>query len=127
LLGPVFPANTPFKVELYFILYPDVYGSQPQITLEILQEGKVVSQASMPFRSMLRNSAQDMRGSSMKGELQHGFDYIASMNVDKMSAADCQARLTIRQGGNVVTRLVDFRVADTGAVAQAPTVLKGSN
>ena len=127
LLGPVFPANTPFKVELYFILYPDVYGPQPAITLEILQEGKVVSQASMPFKSMLRNNAQEIRGSSIKGELQHGFDYIASMNVDKMSASDCQARLTIRQGGSVVTRLVDFRVADTGPVAQKAAEPKPSN
>ncbi|MGA2185656.1 MAG: hypothetical protein ABSH47_21775 [Bryobacteraceae bacterium] len=112
LLGPVFPADTPFKVELYFILYPDIYGPQPGITLEILQGGKVVSQASMPFKSMLQSSGQEIKGSAITGELQHGFDYIASMNVDKMSASDCQARLTIRQGGNVVTRVVDFRVAE---------------
>ena len=43
---------------------------------------------------------------------------IAAMNVDKMSASDCQARLTIRQGGNVVTRLVDFRVSGNGAAAK---------
>jgi len=127
MLGPVFPANTPFSVDVYFILYPDVYGPPPQITMEILQDGKVVSQANMPFKSMLRNSAQEGRGTELHGSLQHGFDYLASMKVDKMSPAECQARLTIRQGTNTVTRLVDFRVADTGAVAQKATEPKTSN
>jgi hypothetical protein len=129
LLSPVFPANTPFRVEVYFILYPDVYGPAPEITMEILQAGKVVSHASMPFKSMLRNSAQEGKSmdASMTGELQHGFDYIASLDVSKMSASDCQARLTIRQGGKMVTRLVDFTVADTTAVARKSAGQQSSN
>ena len=127
LLSPVFPANAPFKVDMFFILYPDVYGAQPTITMEILQDGKVVSEASMPFKTMLRNSAQEGRGTELHGGLQHGFDYVASMNVEKMSPADCQARLTITQGKNVVTRVVNFRVADTGTVAQKAAEPKTTN
>jgi hypothetical protein len=127
LLDPVFPANTPFKVELYFVIYPDVYGVTPDITLEILQEGKVVAQAGMPFKSNLRNSAQDQKDADIRGDLQHGFNYLASMNVEKMSASGCQARLTIRQGKKVVTRLADFRVAGTMAVAQKSAEPKSSN
>jgi len=127
LLSPTFPANTPFKVDVFFILYPDVYGPPPTITMEIIQDGKVVAQASMPFTTMLRNSAQEGRGTELHGGLQHGFDYVASMSVEKMSAADCQARLTITQGKNVVTRIVDFRVADTGNVAQKATEPKTTN
>ena len=128
LLDPVFPANAPFKAEVYFILYPDVYGAQPEIALDVLQNGKVVSQAFLPFKTPLRESAQEGKGTSVVGELQHGFDYLASINVEKMSASGCQARFTIRQGGNVVTRLANFRIADdTVAGADKLPELKSSN
>jgi hypothetical protein len=127
MLGPVFPANTPFKVELYFIIYPDVSGPPIGITLEILQGGKVVASASMPFKSALRNNIESQKGSAVSSERVHGFDYLASLDVAKMSASDCQARLTVRQGKNVVTRLVDFTVAGTTAMAQKSTDAKTAN
>jgi hypothetical protein len=128
MLEPVFPVNTPFRVEMYFILYPDVYGPQPMITMEILQEGKVVAAASMPFKTQLRNNTQEGKGTSVVGELQHGFDYLAAMNVEKMSASRCQARLTIRQGGSVVTRLANFQIGSgETATAEKPAEKKTSN
>jgi hypothetical protein len=127
LLNPVFPANAPFKVDIYFVLYPDVYGPQPEIEMEIVQNGAVVGKASLPFKSMLRTSAQEGKRTSIVGELQHGFDYLATMTVEKMSASGCQARVSIRQGGNVVTRTVNFRVADAAVVAQTAAEPKTSN
>ncbi len=125
ILDPVFPANTPFKVELYFILYPDLFGTQPEISLDVLQEGRVVSQTTMTFQTPLRNNGQEISNSPAKAD--HGFDYIVSLNVDKMSASSCQARLTVRQGKKAVTRLVDFVVGGSGTAAPGSTVLKTSN
>jgi len=131
LLDPVFPANAPFKVDAFMILYPDVYGQQPIITMEIIREGKVFAAAQMPFTTKLRSDAMGGKGvggsQGMIGELQHGFDYVASMNVDKMSPCDCQAKITIHQGKNVVVRMLDIKVADTGEVAKTATAPAPSN
>ena len=131
LLDPVFPANKPFKVDAFLILYPDVYGPQPIITMEIIREGKVVAAAQMPFKTKLRNDAMGGKGvggdTGMIGGLQHGFDYVASMNVDKMSPCDCQAKVTIQQGKSVVVRMLDLKVVDTGEVAKTATAPTTSN
>jgi len=131
LLDPVFPANTPFKVDAFLILYPDVYGPQPTITMEIIRDGKVVAAAQMPFKTKLRNDAVGGKGvgssEGLVGELQHGFDYVASMNVDKMSPCDCQAKVTVQQGKSIVTRMLDFKVADTGEVAKTAAAPTPSN
>jgi len=130
-LDPVFPANKPFKVDAFMILYPDVYGQQPIITMEIIRDGRVVAAAQMPFTTKLRSDALGGKGVGgdvgMIGELQHGFDYVASMNVDKMSPCDCQARITVHQGKNVVVRMLDIKVADTGEVAKTATASTTSN
>jgi len=131
LLDPVFPADKPFKVDVFLILYPDVYGQQPIITMEIIREGKVVAAAQMPFITKLRNDAMGGKGAGtdtgMIGELQHGFDYVASMNVDKMSPCECQAKITVHQGKSVVVRMLDIKVADTGDVAKTATAPTTSN
>jgi len=131
LLDPVFPANTPFKVDAFLILYPDVYGPQPIITMDIIRDGKVVASAQMPFRTKLRNDAGGGKGvgtdQGMIGGLQHGFDYVASMNVDKMSPCDCQAKITIQQGKSTVVRMLDIKVADTGEVAKTTAAPAPSN
>jgi len=126
-LDPVFPANKPFKVDAFMILYPDVYGPQPIITMEIIRDGNVVAAAQMPFTTKLRSDGMGGGGKGMGtdqgmiGGLQHNFDYVASMNVDKMSPCECQARITVKQGKNVVTRMLDLKVVDTGEVAKTAT------
>jgi hypothetical protein len=49
------------------------------------------------------------------------------MNVDKMSPCDCQAKVTVQQGKSIVTRMLDFKVADTGEVAKTAAAPTPSN
>ncbi|MGA2594054.1 MAG: hypothetical protein ABSH32_29475, partial [Bryobacteraceae bacterium] len=54
-LDPVFRSGQPIDLQLYFVLYPDINAAQPELSVEILREGKVVSRKTIPFKRQLRD------------------------------------------------------------------------
>jgi hypothetical protein len=127
LLEPVYRANEPFTLQIYLVVYPDIYGAQPQMSLEILRNGHVVGRSSLPFTDKLRNDSVESGGmSSTVGEQKHEFPYLATLRGVQLSPGDYEARVTVRQGAVALTRPVNFRVAGnerTAVLASAgPTV-----
>jgi hypothetical protein len=59
LLAPAFHPNQAFDLELYFILYPDIRGGQPDLSLEILKDGQAVGRTHLPFNDRLHDSSRD--------------------------------------------------------------------
>lgn len=110
LLDPVFRANEPFTLQIYLVLYPDVYGAHPQMSLEILRNGRVVGRAALPFTDRLRNDAMEGGSMGMVGEQKHEFPYLATLRGVQLTPGDYEARVTVRQGTAALTRPVNFRV-----------------
>jgi hypothetical protein len=112
LLDPVFRAGEPFTLQIYLVLYPDIYGAQPQMSLEILRNGRVVGRSALPFTDRLRNTTTESSGmSSVVGEQKHEFPYLASLRGVQFSPGNYEARVTVRQGSVALTRPVTFQVA----------------
>ncbi|MGO9242384.1 MAG: hypothetical protein ACLQBJ_16395, partial [Bryobacteraceae bacterium] len=115
LLNPVFHAGEPFDLQLYFVVYPDSFGGQPQLNLEILRNGHVVGRTNLPFMDKIRDSARDggsMDAGGMGGQ-KHEFPYLATLKNTKLGAGDFEARVTIQQDKYVLTRSASFRVLGT--------------
>lgn len=121
LIEPVYPANQPFDVQMFVILYPDIYGVQPEITIEVLRDGKVLTRASVPFKSIMRHGSMSDKSMSMSmlGGMQHGFDYLAAAHIDKLDPGEYEARVIVQQSKNVVARSAMFRVAEPGPASPA--------
>ena len=126
LLDPVYQANQPFNLQIYVIIYPDLHGAQPELSLEVLRNGRVVGRSALPFTDRIHNDATEGRGTSVVGEQKHQFPYVATLRGAKLGAGDFEARVNIRQGPNVLTRTVKFRVLGDPhaevAGGSAPTV-----
>jgi len=121
MLDPVFQAGEEFKLQLYLILYPDIHGSQPDMSLEIAREGHVVIRMPMQFKTKLLEPALEGKANTMgisaapmMGGLARAFPYLADVNGSKLSAGDYDAIVTIRQGKSVITRNAPFRVVGEG-------------
>jgi hypothetical protein len=110
MLDPVFLANQPFELRLYFIIYPDIRGAKPEISLEILRNGQAVGRSQMAFNDEIRNTTTENGTMGSKGEQKHEFPYLTDMRDATFDAGQYEARLTIRQGRNTVTRVAPFRV-----------------
>jgi hypothetical protein len=110
MLDPVFPANQPFELRLYFIIYPDIRGAKPEISLEILRDGKAVGRSQMAFNDEIRNTTTENGTMGSKGEQKHEFPYLTDMRDATFDAGQYEARVTIRQGRGTVTRVAPFRV-----------------
>ncbi len=110
LLDPVFHANQPFTLQIYLIVYPDIYGAQPQMSLEILRHGRVVGRSALPFTDKIRNESVEGGSMGMVGEQKHEFPYLATLRGVELSPGDYEARVTVRQGTVALTRPVSFRV-----------------
>jgi len=127
LLDPVFQAGEEFKLQLYFILYPDIRGAQPQLSLDLVREGHAVVRMQMQFNSKLIDPTREGYG-PMIGTQAHSFPYLADVNGSKLAAGDYDAIVTIRQGKNVITRNAPFRVLGergaTEAAAPEKTLIK---
>jgi hypothetical protein len=108
-LNPVFKSNELFDLQLYVVLYPDLYGAQPELSLEILRNGKSVRRMALPFLDRLRDETRMGHGAAM-GEQKHQFAYLATLKGAKLSAGEFEARISVRQDKNVLTRSVPFRV-----------------
>src|ERR1022692_2397420 len=109
LLDPVFHANQPFTLQIYLIVYPDIYGAQPQMSLEILRHGRVVGRSALPFTDKIRNESVEGGSMGMVGEQKHEFPYLATLRGVELSPGDYEARVTVRQGTVALTRPVSFR------------------
>ena len=133
-LDPVFRANQAFTLQIYLVVYPDILGAQPQMSLEILRHGRVVGRSALPFTDKIHNDAVESSGmSSMMGEQKHEFPYLATLRGIELSPGDYEARVTVRQGTLALTRPVNFRVlgnertavlASAGPNAAAATALR---
>jgi hypothetical protein len=113
LLNPVFKANEPFDLRLYVVLYPDLFGAQPELSLEILRNGKSVRRMPLPFNDQIRDETRMGHGAT-GGEQKHEFTYLATLKGATLSAGDFEARISVRQDKNVLTRSVAFSVAGDG-------------
>ena len=115
LLDPSFPSTHPFDLELYFIIYPDTRGGQPQISVEILRDGQAVGRAQVAFTDSIRDTTKGhevgMGAGPKMGEEKGQFPYIAAIRDATFSAGEYEARLTVRQDKQTITRSVSFRVA----------------
>ena len=126
-LDPVFQAGEEFNLQLYLVLYPDIHGAQPDMSLELAREGHVVVRVPMQFKTKIldpssegKSSEVAGKGTAIYGAQAHQFPYLADLKGAKLSAGNYEAIVTIRQGKAVITRNVSFRVVgERGAVAEA--------
>jgi hypothetical protein len=110
MLDPVFIADEAFSLRLYFIIYPDLRGAKPEMSLEILRNGQAVGRSQLAFNDEIRNTAAENGTMGGKGDQKHEFPYLAEIRDASFDAGQYEARVTIRQGRNTVTRVVPFRV-----------------
>ena len=125
-LNPVFDAEEPINLQLYFVLYPDSYGSQPELSVELLRDGHVVGRMPIQFKNQVFDQSKDGKfgsiggkGSSIVGGRAHEFPYLANIKGAKLGPGNYEAVVTIRQARSVITRNVSFRV--TGNTPAGPT------
>ena len=115
LLEPSFPADRPLDLELYFIMYPDLRGGQPQISIEILRDGQTVGRSQVAFNDSIRDTSRENQdvgpGAGAKnGEQKGEFPFIAAIRDASFSAGQYEARVTVRQDKQTITRSVSFRM-----------------
>jgi hypothetical protein len=121
LLEPVFEADKPVTLEIFLTLYPDLNGGQPELSLELLQLGQVVGRLKLPFTDKLKDTSREGIG-AIRGEQKSQFPFLATIRGAKLNGGDYEARVTVRQDRNVVSRSVRFRVE--GETAQAKLVVR---
>ncbi|MFN7997751.1 MAG: hypothetical protein U0Q18_29295 [Bryobacteraceae bacterium] len=110
MLDPVFPADQDFDLQLFVIIYPDLLGAQPEASLEIVHNGQAVGRSQLQFNDKIRNTATEGGTMGSKGEQKHEFPFLATILKANFSAGDYEARITVRQGRNTITRAVPFRI-----------------
>jgi hypothetical protein len=110
LLDPVFVANEPFILRLYFVIYPELQGAKPEISLEILRNGQAVGRSQLAFNDEIKNAAGESGTMGVKSEQKHEFPYLTEIRDATFDAGQYEARVTVRQGRNTVTRAAPFRV-----------------
>ncbi|MFY9727595.1 MAG: hypothetical protein WB579_00350 [Bryobacteraceae bacterium] len=126
-LNPVFQARQEINLELYLVLYPDIHGAPPQMSLEIAQEGQVVVRMPLQFKSHILDPSREGKASEAPGKAiaiygaqAREFPYLTNIKGSKLAAGNYDAIVTIRQGKSVITRNVPFRVlGDSPAAAPA--------
>lgn len=120
-LDPVFRAEEPIDLQIYLRLYPDIHGSPVEMTMEVLRDGRVVARIPLPFKGGLANTSRE--GSSGSAGGAHNivggqakeFPYLADMKGAKFSPGDYKGVISIRQGKNVIKRVVAFKVVGNGS------------
>ena len=119
-LDPVFRAGQPVDLQIYLRLYPDIHGDPLDLSMDVMNEGRVVAHMSLPFKSGLANSAREGHTngaggtSSMVGGQAHEFPYLVNMKGAKFPAGDYQGIISIHQGKSVIKRVVAFKVVGDG-------------
>jgi len=123
-LNPVFQAGQKVNIELYLVLYPDIHGASPQMSLEIARESQVVVHMPLLFKSQILDPSRDSKTSQAPGKTiaiygaqTREFPYLADIKGSKLAAGNYDAIVTIRQGKSVITRNVPFSVLGDAPVA----------
>jgi hypothetical protein len=89
---PVCPGR-PFDLELYFVMYPDLSGGQPQISVEILRDGQTVGRSQVALSDSIRDTSRDDQGGgagagAKNGEQKGEFPHIAAIRNVTFGAAN---------------------------------------
>jgi hypothetical protein len=124
-LDPVYRADQPVDMQIYLRIYPDIHGSPLDMSMEVMNEGRVVARVALPFKTALSNSAREgassMSGSAnIVGGQAHEFPYLANLKGAKFPPGDYQAIISIRQGKGVIRRVVAFKVVGDGSARPVP-------
>jgi hypothetical protein len=129
-LDPVFRAEEPIDLQVYLRLYPDIHGAPLDLSMEVLNGGRVVARLALPFKSGLANSAREGASSKIAGRVENmaggqakEFPYLANVKGAKFPPGDYQGVISIRQAKNVIKRVVAFRVV--GNTPAPPVVVAG--
>jgi hypothetical protein len=126
-LDPVYRADQPVDMQIYLRLYPDIQGTPLDMSLEVLNEGKVVGRMALPFKGMLSGSAREGASSGATGASgtmaaqAKEFPYLVNMKGAKLTAGDYQGVISIHQGKDVIKRVVAFKVVGNGSGPAAAT------
>ena len=113
-LDPVFPAGREFGMQVFFVIYPDLKGAPPEMSLELMQAGRAIAKGALPFKHKLNEGALDGRSTNFAStERAHEFPYLADMKFNQLPAGDYEAVITVSQGQSTITRNVPFKVAGT--------------
>jgi hypothetical protein len=91
----VFAANEPFVLRLYFVIYPDLGGAKPEISLEILRNGQAVGRSQLAFNDENKNTAGENGALSGKSEQMHEFPYMTEIRDATFDAGQYEARVTV--------------------------------
>ncbi len=131
-LDPVFRADRPVDLQIYLRLYPDIHGAPLDLSMEVLTEGRVVARLQLPFKGALSSSAREGASSggtsNILGAQAKEFPYLVNMKGAKFPAGDYQGIISIRQGKNVIRRVVAFKVIGDGPkVSTASVKLPGAS
>jgi hypothetical protein len=110
LLDPVFRVEDPINLQIYFIIYPDRYGAQPELSMELLRNGKPVARLPLAFTTKIYETAMEGKNVGISGGQAHEFPYLATLKGAKLGSGEFEARISVRQGPNVLTRNVPFRI-----------------
>ncbi len=121
-LDPVYRADQPVDMQIYLRLYPDIHGAPLDMSMEVLNEGKVVARLPLPFKGKLSDSTREGPSNVLGGQAME-FPYLVNMKGAKFPAGDYQGIISIRQGKNVIRRVVAFKVIGSGP---KPTVANAS-
>lgn len=121
LLDPVFRVEDPINVQIYFVIYPDRYGAQPELNMELLRNGKPVARVPLVFITKIYETAMEGKNVGISGGQAHEFPYLATLKGAKLGVGEFEARISVHQGPNVLTRSVPFRI-----VGNATPELAGS-
>lgn len=119
-LDPVYRAEEPINLRLYMVLYPDTHSATPELSIEIRRDGRVVARMPLQFKSPMANTSMEgkfgtmqgygVAGAAIAGGQAKEFPYLADMKGAKFSPGNYEGIISIRQGKNVITRTVTFRV-----------------
>ncbi len=119
ILEPTFPADEPFDLDLFVTLFPRITGEQPELSLELLRDGHSAGRLSLPFTDKLSDASREGIG-AIQGEQKRQFPYRATLRNARLTPGRYEAKLTVRQGRQVLARSAFFAV--TGESSAAPGI-----
>ncbi|HBY63566.1 MAG TPA: hypothetical protein DEH78_27390 [Solibacterales bacterium] len=121
ILEPKIREKDEARLDVFFVLYPDIYGDNPKLGLEVFRDGQAVGKGDLPFTDRLLAVEQ-------RSEQKHQFPYLTSLNVRQFSAGGYEARITGRQGFGNFASSIQFRVEGlpTEAKVERPLLARPS-
>ncbi|HLN02566.1 MAG TPA: hypothetical protein VK335_24975 [Bryobacteraceae bacterium] len=125
-LNPVFRAEQPVNLQIYLRLYPDIHGAPLDLSMDVMNQGRVVAHVALPFKSGMADSAREGASSKLAGRAENmygaqakEFPYLVDLKGAKFPPGDYMGVISIHQGKSVVKRVVPFKVAGSAPVEVA--------